>query len=500
MSALSSLGEAWRRGTWRPADWFLAARCGMEAVVLGWLLVVLPAVAFYLASSSRDAAAALSTGSVVRAATGLWSLALGGSWGTSTSREGALSLPLTGLTLLLLLLTRALVRRARPSSPASGGWVVGAATTTALVLVLVASPAASRTWTVVPATWALTSLVVAVELQRSGSGWPALGPWWQDRPAWLHLALRQARQLALVLTVLAVVVAGVALVLAGGRVSRLHDALTDGRFADTLGITLLQLGWVPTALVWALSWVVGPGFAVGSGSVFSPTRVVAGAVPSLPVLGALPTTAVGSWGTALPFVVLVAAVVVAWRDRSSLRQMRLRQAGAAAATASVVLGGGTALVCLAASGQAGPGRMAEVGPREGFTALIVGLLTLAGLGVVALLTHPWGQVVTRRGADAAVDDTEDAAQEAREHVGTGSADAHRPAGPGRGGSRGREARGAREGQGREAREGRRPEAGTPQWYPVGEDDVGPRDRGAAQGGTRRAGHPPARRGEDGLAP
>ena len=495
MSALSSLGEAWRRGTWRPADWFLAARCGMEAVVLGWLLVVLPAVAFYLASSSRDAAAALSTGSVVRAATGLWSLALGGSWGTSTSREGALSLPLTGLTLLLLLLTRALVRRARPSSPASGGWVVGAATTTALVLVLVASPAASRTWTVVPATWALTSLVVAVELQRSGSGWPALGPWWQDRPAWLHLALRQARQLALVLTVLAVVVAGVALVLAGGRVSRLHDALTDGRFADTLGITLLQLGWVPTGLVWALSWVVGPGFAVGSGSVFSPTRVVAGAVPSLPVLGALPTTAVGSWGTALPFVVLVAAVVVAWRDRSSLRQMRLRQAGAAAAVASVVLGGGTALVCLAASGQAGPGRMAEVGPREGFTALIVGLLTLAGLGVVALLTHPWGQVVTRRGAGAAVDDTEDAAQEAREHVGTGSADAHRPAGPGRGGSRGREARGARE--------GRRPEpgeAGTPQWYPVGEDDVGPRDRGTAQGGARRAGRPPARQGEDGLAP
>ena len=146
MSALSSLGEAWRRGTWRPADWFLAARCGMEAVVLGWLLVVLPAVAFYLASSSRDAAAALSTGSVVRAATGLWSLALGGSWGTSTSREGALSLPLTGLTLLLLLLTRALVRRARPSSPASGGWVVGAATTTALVLVLVLSAVGGVGW------------------------------------------------------------------------------------------------------------------------------------------------------------------------------------------------------------------------------------------------------------------------------------------------------------------------------------------------------------------
>ena len=114
---------------------------------------------------------------------------------------------------------------------------------------------------------------------------------------------------------------------------------------------------------------------------------------------------------------------------------------------------------------------------------------LIALGVVALITHPWGQVVTRRGAGATVDDTEDAAQEAREHVGTGAGDARRPGRPERGGSRGRE-----------AREGRRPEAGTPQWYPVGEDDVGPRDRGAAQGGTRRAGHPPARRGEDGLAP
>ena len=42
-----------------PADWPWALRAGVESAALGWLAVVVPTVAVYLATSSLDAAAAL---------------------------------------------------------------------------------------------------------------------------------------------------------------------------------------------------------------------------------------------------------------------------------------------------------------------------------------------------------------------------------------------------------------------------------------------------------
>lgn len=399
-----------------PADWPLAVRAGVEAVVLGWGVVVLPTLALYLVDSSRDAAAALTLGGVLRTGTGIWSLGFGGAMGTPDGDYGTLSLPLLGLTLLQAWLTRACMRRARISGPAAGAIAVLAAALTAQLIAVATRPAESRTWTAVIGVTVLNAAVTAGYLQRAGRGWSTLTTWQVQRPQWLGAASRIARELAAVLVGLAAVVALLGLIVGAGRVSRLHDAVAGGSLAATVGLVALQLGWLPTWMVWALSWLAGPGFVVGTGSVFSPTRVLAGAVPALPLLGGLPTAAVGSWGGGLPFVIAVAAGVVAWRHRTVLRELPLRQAAATAVTVTVLVALGVLLVCLAASGQIGPGRMAEVGPRGGYVAAIVALMVLVGVGLVAVLSHPRTRALTVRGVEATTAATGAAAGRAREHL------------------------------------------------------------------------------------
>ncbi|MDO4899795.1 DUF6350 family protein [Actinomyces sp.] len=401
-----------------PPDWPLALRAGAESVVFGWGIVALAALALYLAASSRDAAAALSLGEAVRTGTGIWSLGFGGAMGSVDGEYGMLSMPLPGLTLLQLWLTRSSVRRARLEGPASGMIAVGASALTAMLIVATSRPAASRTWIAVVGVSALTALVAWSTAQRNSSGWSTVASRYRRPPEWIGVALGLARELAVVLIVIAAAVALAGMIAGGDRVSRLHDVLAGGSLAATAGLALLQLGWLPTALVWALSWLVGPGFAVGAGSVFSPTRVVAGAVPTLPLLGGLPTAAVGDWAALLPFSIVIGAGAVTWRQRVQLHEMPLRHAAAVATTTALLVAFGVLAACLAASGQIGPGRMAEVGPRSGYVAVIVALMVLVGVGLVAVLPHPRTRVLTRRGVQATVAATSAAGHSARERFKT----------------------------------------------------------------------------------
>jgi len=122
---------------------------------------------------------------------------------------------------------------------------------------------------------------------------------------------------------LVAVVAAVAVVQGAGRVGRLHDALSAGGITASLGLIALQAGWVPTMLVWALAWLAGPGFTVGTGSLFSPDVVIADTVPAMPILGLLPDAPLGAAGVYLPMVITIAAmgaamVIVQRRQRDPL--------------------------------------------------------------------------------------------------------------------------------------------------------------------------------------
>ena len=67
--------------------------------------------------------------------------------------------------------------------------------------------------------------------------------------------------------------------------------LSRGLAPDAVGGALLllaQLAYVPNALIWSVSFIVGPGFAIGTGTVVAPTGTVLGQLPAFPMLAALP--------------------------------------------------------------------------------------------------------------------------------------------------------------------------------------------------------------------
>ena len=369
-------------------------RVGIESVGLSWLMVVLLTVAVSMASSSLSAAAALSAGEAVRAGTALWSLGFGGMVTSSSADQGTLSLPLLGLTLVQVGWTWNCVRRARPTRPAAGAAIVIAAAAVA-ILVCLTGPKGPSAWPAVGGIAAITCAVVAVQLQRAGNGWSALTRWWDRRPRWAAPALSLAYGAARALALLSLLVVAAAAFKGAGRVSVLHDALAGGGFIAMAGLVLLQIAWVPTMLIWACSWLIGAGFSVGTGTVFAPDRVVAGPAPALPLLGLLPAAPLSTAGLWLPLVVTVGAMVAAWRRRAVLNSLRVRHAVSAAGAAALLVAAGVGLLCLAASGSVGPGRMTDVGPQVLYTVILVFVEVGVGLAAMAILAHPYTRTWAR---------------------------------------------------------------------------------------------------------
>ena len=173
-----------------------------------------------------------------------------------------------------------------------------------------------------------------------------------------------------------------------GQVISLYEGLHAG-VVGGLALTLGQLAFMPNLVIYTASWLVGPGFAIGSGSSVSPLSTVLGPVPSVPVLGALPTgdLAFGFLGIAVPLVVaFLAAALLRSRLVTELDvEHPLHWLGGTAlgmgVTAGVLLG----LLAAVAGGAAGPGRLAEVGPDALAVALVAALEVTVGaaLGLLA---------------------------------------------------------------------------------------------------------------------
>src|SRR3954452_12079668 len=131
--------------------------------------------------------------------------------------------------------------------------------------------------------------------------------------AFLPLSLRAASTVCLkVVTTLllgALVTFGAALATDLGTafnvMSQLHTDPGDAALYS--GLTLAAL---PNAVLFASSYLLGPGFAIGTATVASPTAVVLGPVPMFPLLAALPDDGAPSPWTAL--LLLVAPVVAAY--------------------------------------------------------------------------------------------------------------------------------------------------------------------------------------------
>ncbi|QWS33507.1 cell division protein PerM [Curtobacterium aetherium] len=171
---------------------------------------------------------------------------------------------------------------------------------------------------------------------------------------------------------------------------RSHAGLVGG-----IALTVGQLAFVPDFIGWATSWLVGPGFAIGSGSSVSPIGTTLGPLPALPVLGALPTS-----GHTFGLVWILVPVVAGFAAGGLLRPRLVRALGAADSALHRALGGVatglvagllTGLLAGMSSGSIGPGRLAEVGPH----ALVVGALAALEVGVPAVVALAIGSDLVR---------------------------------------------------------------------------------------------------------
>jgi hypothetical protein len=210
-------------------------------------------------------------------------------------------------------------------------------------------------------------------------------------PRWLVDVVAGAVAGALWLVAAGAALVGVSLLLSFNEAATVLSELHLG-VGDALSYTVVTVLFAPNAVLLGTAYLVGPGFAFGTGTTISPTAVSLGVMPAYPVLAALP----GEGPTPGWLVVLLAvpAVAAALGAAATLRRQEpiahdlaaLRGAGAG------FLGG--ILVTLLVAGAGGPlgtGRMADIGaPVAEVLVFATGLMSLGGL-LGALAQNWWGR-------------------------------------------------------------------------------------------------------------
>lgn len=173
--------------------------------------------------------------------------------------------------------------------------------------------------------------------------------------------LRATAASALGLVVAGSAVVGVAIIAGFTQVitlyERLHTEVLGG-----LTLTVAQLAIIPDLVVWGIAWIVGPGFSIGTGSASGPFSTVLGPLPPIPALGAIPSASGPSAWLVLLIPIgigFLVGLLVYPRIRSEIRDWWSVLVGIlSGALAGLLIG----LLAAAASGSAGPGRLAEIGP------------------------------------------------------------------------------------------------------------------------------------------
>lgn len=231
---------------------------------------------------------------------------------------------------------------------------------------------------------ALQAFVWAGLLAAVGGGWGLLRGSGLQQEAWLRVpfGLRQATAAgtAALLGLVAVSALLVALLLAVG----FSDALQMWRTLQPggpggLGLALLTVSTVPNLVIWAAAFLVGPGFAVGTGTHVSAQGIDYGALPVFPPLAALPPAGLGSTLLMIGVVVPVAAGVLAgWMLHRRMRDAAPHEVALWGLAAGGVAGAWYAVLGLLSSGPVTAGRMHDLG-----VGLPTGLLLAAEVGLVA---------------------------------------------------------------------------------------------------------------------
>ncbi len=166
--------------------------------------------------------------------------------------------------------------------------------------------------------------------------------------------------------------------------SQLHTS--PGAATLLIGLCLLLL---PHATIFSGSYLLGPGFAVGTHTLVTPTGVTLGALPMFPLLAALPDAGpTPAWALALLAVPPVVAAVAVHQALRRYPTTRWDEAAVRGAGAGLICAVAFAALAALSRGAVGPGRMADVGPFV-FQVLLHGIATFGLGGLVGSMTATW---------------------------------------------------------------------------------------------------------------
>jgi Family of unknown function (DUF6350) len=245
--------------------------------------------------------------------------------------------------------------------------------------------------TLIPTIVFTAGLAIGLLRTRRAAGDDAgssLRDWLNDWPPAALASVRQAfvggAAVASGIAALAAILVAVSLVVNYAQIITLYEQLHGGALGGFV-LTLGQLALLPNVIVWAAAWLVGPGFAIGTGSTIGPLATQVGPLPALPILGALPNGdfAFGFLGLLVPVVVafLVAAIFRPDFVRNLGDAPRARWLVTAGLGMGVVTGILLGLLAWWSAGAAGPGRLVTVGPHP----LEVGLFAALEVGIAATI-------------------------------------------------------------------------------------------------------------------
>jgi len=355
--------------------WVGGLLAGLQGALLSLLVVVLPTVTAYVVTSADPTNAGVPWTRPVAFGGSIWLLAHGV---PLTVAGDVITLTPLGVTLLAVFTCYVSARRSGNATVLSwaagvGGYAAVAVGVALLVRASVADALLAALGAVVVA-----GLGLAGGLARRPGARPL-----RDvlRPAWSRLPrpFRTGGAAGTLAAAMLLVVASATVVLwvLAGRTTITDIIASLG--LDPVGggvLAVAEVAYVPNLVVWALSWLAGPGFHVGTGTVFSAASVVSGPLPAIPLLGALPQPdSAGGLLTAAPAVLVLAGAVAGSWLRRRLVAERWTDAVVACVAAAVVAGGSAGLLAVLTSGALGPGRMADVGA----SGLVVGAMVAAGV-------------------------------------------------------------------------------------------------------------------------
>lgn len=366
----------------RPA--FLTALVG---AVLSW---VVAGICVALAQGPAD----IASGAFVRTTLRTWLVALGAGIDAGPVSIGIVPI---GATLLCLFLVAGAAAW-MVSEPLEELAAFAATTAGAYGTIAVIASAATNVGDV--HTSVVRSAIAAFLVGGLGAAW---GSTYRERDAarWWFTAPPELRTVARAAVPGLVVVLGAAsaivVTLLTANLSQAGDlwALLDPGAGGGLALGVGSVLVAPSLVLWTASALVGPGFAIGTGTSVDLAGSQLGQVPGFPLLAALPEPgAFPGWVFLLGLVPLFAGMLSGWRVEPGERDgvgPHIALGAAAGAAAGLVLG-----VLIGLSGGAiGPGRMADAGPPP-FTPLLVAVavMTLGG-ALGAVLNHYRGARASR---------------------------------------------------------------------------------------------------------